>query len=361
MFKSILVLTESLKNKPVEVHQENNVLTITNKTTNHTIDLKIMSNKVVNIKAHDLASLEELPSLTPDHHLIETIKLVNKISRINFLNEKDLIRVSNDGQHFKIVNTITNTDLSYPIVNGQISMPINEYKAIRNPKFINETGSPITLQEFMKNKKANTQKVVKEKIVEKSRFITVDSLTKKITRLNEQNEQTLITIHNRRKDFIKITNAITEPPDVFRLKIIKLDEQDAVEIPIENFRNIRNPKHFDDQGNEITLAQYLKSKPKKQRKPRAKKIKITTVEPVERITVDIPKFVYLNMNIHNLYLKIKRINRLKPNANVVFDYDKTKQIVTITNGFDNTKYMLPVVEGYTIMPKIAYDALKIPK
>jgi hypothetical protein len=370
MFKSVNAIKDNLKGKPVLVSQDDNQLIITNKTTNHGVfelKLKLFNNgTTVNIKPNEYASLQQLP--VEQTRTISLFKLTHKIFRINACQGKPVILISNTENKVKITNTINNTEYETDIVNGDVVLSETDYKAIRNPKVVDETGNPLPLREVIKRNNPNFGTKRVKKVVETSRFITVESLKHKIDRINEINETSHLIMHRQRKGFLKITNALVEPVDIFRMPVIKVDDVDGVEIPLENFKKIRNPQHYDADGNPITLAQYLKSKPKKERvkKERVKKEKVVkekpvkVEKPVEYKTISVPDDLLVETTPSKLRIRIDRINKIEKTEIIVFEFDKVKQLITLTNTVNNTRYSLRVVNKVVVITKLDLDAIKLP-
>lgn len=468
MFKSVSTLKNSLKNKPVAMVQEDDQLIITNTKTNQALFvMKLFNNgTTVNIKKGEFDTLQAIPA--EKTRTITLFRLTHKIFRINVCQGKTVIIMNTVDDKVKIKNTINNTEYEADVVEDVVTLNESDYKAIRNPQVIDETGKPVPLKDVIKQNNPNFGTKRVKKVVETSRVMPVEALKRKINRINEINEDVLIILNKKYKGYVKVVNALVEPAEIFKMEVKEIDKVNCVEIPIEHYKNIRNPQHFDADGKEITLTQYLKSKPKKERKLRVRKektvlfktidfealkrkidrineinedtliilhrpfkgfVKVTNslVEPVEifkmklekidnvdcvsipvkkyknikhpqhfdadgkeitlaqylkskpkkehkpRVTkavveakpvvykeISVPDDLLVQTTPQKICLRCVRINRIEKAEVMKFDYDKTNQLITVENTLNNTRYVLRVVDKVVLITKHDMDAIKLP-
>jgi len=364
MFKSVTTLKDSLKNKPVAMVQEKDQLIITNTKTNQALFvMKVFNNgTTVNIKQVEFDALQAIPA--EKTRTLTLYKLTHKIFRINSCQGKTVIMMNTVDNKVMIKNTINNTEYSADVIDGNVTLNESDYKAIRNPQVIDETGKPVPLKDVIKQNNPNLETKRVKKVVETSRVMPVEALKRKIDRINEINEDVLIVLHNKYKGFMKITNGLVDPVEVFKMEVKEIDNIDCVEIPIEHYKSIRNPQHYDADGKEITLAQYLKSKPKKERKPRVKRekpvVEAKPVKPIVYKTMSIPDDLLIETSPQKICLKCSRINRIEKAEVIKFKYDKENQLITVENTLNNTRYVLRVIEKVVLITKLDMDAIKLP-
>lgn len=364
MFKSVSTLKDSLKNKPVNFVQENDQLIITNTTTNQAMFvMKLLNNgTTVNIKKGEFDALQAIPA--EKANTITLYKLTYKIFRINSCQGKTVIMMNTVDNKVKIKNTINNTEYEADVIDGVVTLNESDLKAIRNPQVIDETGKPVPLKDVIKQNNPNFGTKRVKKVVETSRVMPVEALKLKIDRINELNEKTLIVMNDPWGGFIKVVNRLVKPVEVFKMEIKNIDDVDCVEIPIEKFKNIRNPQFYDEDGKEISQAQFLKSKPKKERKRPVRKVKPVVeakpIKPVVYKTMSIPDNLLVETSPQKICMKCSRINRIEKAEVIKFQYDKENHLITVENTLNNTRYVLRVIDKVVLITKLDMDAIKLP-
>jgi plasmid maintenance system killer protein len=238
MFKSIIALEEMVKGKPLTVSTEDDHVVVFNKTTNQAMfNLKLVSNgKMVVMKNSELQEIDSVVELVPEAPAakvsLELFRLINKVTRINYCQGKPVIHLSFTDSVATINNKLNNTTYTLDIVNGVVEIDECDYKAIRNPKHIDETGKPLKLQEVIEKNQPDF-KTKRVRSVSKTKTTSeIQNLTKefkqKLKELKQQEKQELIARAKKEK----VEKKVFTPAKIVSVKI---EENSIVTMPMQTF------------------------------------------------------------------------------------------------------------------------------
>lgn len=408
-----------VKSKPLTVSTEDDHVVVFNKTTNQAMfNLKLVSNgKMVVMKNSELQEIdsiqevvepvktkkiekpvvittppvvEPVPEAPAAKVNLELFRLINKVTRINYCQGKPVIHLSFTDSVATINNTLNNTTYTLNIVNGVVEIDENDYKAIRNPKHIDETGKPLKLQEVIQKNQPDF-KTKRVRSVSKTKTTSeIQNLTKefkqKLKELKQQEKQELIAkklkstsvtlsveklqgkvkLLHRLFGEEKITLRITEqfvtikhrlsPELNCRVKVV----DGNIKLSHDQYTALRSPKSFDVDGKQLTLKEYLKTLPKKVR-AKKEKVEKKVFTPANIVSIEIEENSIVTMPMQTFIIHLDRLTKQNEAT-----YQVEDDRILISNKMNDTKFQVRIIrlnenkyskQNKVILLKIDFDAL----
>jgi hypothetical protein len=392
MLKPIKTLQEELQNKPVKLVQENGHLVIKQKNT--AIFTLTLCGNSVNFKKADYEALQAIPDKPVKEPKVATkettakvkkekkakvetaeksetsepapakgkkIKpivyvevdietLEKKIENINRCQGKELITVTKEQGQMTINNDGKVFVLT--IHDDKLSMNIADYKTIKNPKTYDSDGKIIPIRMVARlNRPPQEPKVVEVKY----HTIELQQLERKVKRINQCVDSELFTI-TKNETSVQIAKNGDDPYTIEATLNLTDGKEEAVML-LSDYKLIKNPPYFDENGNRIRVVEFLKTKPRKERVKKEKPVKEPRVKkekPVKPVNYN-----PMVMKVNNLYAKIARLNRIMKSK--VVEFNKDDRIITIKNTLNDTRYHIVIMDdGQITVTQPDFTALQVP-